>query len=93
VSDVTETDTAEEILEAPEESEVRSTGQLEEEGEIAADYIEELLDIADLDGDIEIDTRRARTPTCASLRSRTPSTRCRSSPALPSKPRPDRSHG
>ena len=60
MSDVTETDTAEEILEAPEESEVRSTGQLEEEGEIAADYIEELLDIADLDGDIEIDTRGGR---------------------------------
>jgi spoIIIJ-associated protein len=34
--------------------------QLEEEGEIAADYIEELLDITDLDGDIEIDTRGGR---------------------------------
>ena len=32
----------------------------EDEGEIAADYIEELLDIADLDGDIEIDTRGGR---------------------------------
>lgn len=29
--------------------------QLEEEGDIAADYLEELLDIADLDGDIDID--------------------------------------
>ncbi|WP_434056268.1 protein jag [Georgenia wangjunii] len=28
--------------------------RLEEEGEIAADYLEELLDIADLDGDIDI---------------------------------------
>jgi spoIIIJ-associated protein len=28
---------------------------LEEEGDIAADYLEELLDIADLDGDIDID--------------------------------------
>ncbi|WGW11785.1 R3H domain-containing nucleic acid-binding protein [Saxibacter everestensis] len=28
---------------------------LEEEGEIAADYLEELLDIADIDGDIDID--------------------------------------
>lgn len=28
--------------------------QLDEEGDIAADYLEELLDIADLDGDIEI---------------------------------------
>lgn len=29
--------------------------RLEEEGDIAADYLEELLDIADLDGDIDID--------------------------------------
>lgn len=33
---------------------------LEEEGEIAADYLEELLDIYDLDGDIEIDVRQGR---------------------------------
>lgn len=38
----------------------RSVGQLEEEGEIAADYIEELLDITDLDGDIDIDARGGR---------------------------------
>ncbi|WP_430591815.1 protein jag [Humidisolicoccus flavus] len=31
-----------------------------DEGEIAADYIEELLDICDLDGDIEIERRGAR---------------------------------
>ncbi|WP_029089735.1 protein jag [Brevibacterium album] len=31
------------------------TELLEEEGDIAADYLEELLDIADLDGDIDID--------------------------------------
>ena len=37
-----------------------TVSQLEEEGEIAADYIEELLDITDLDGDIEIDTRGGR---------------------------------
>ena len=37
-----------------------SASQLEEEGEIAADYIEELLDITDLDGDIEIDVRGGR---------------------------------
>src|SRR5690606_9660280 len=30
------------------------------EGDIAADYIEELLDIADLDGDIDIDVRGGR---------------------------------
>lgn len=32
-----------------------------DEGEIAADYIEELLDIADLDGDIDIDVHDGRT--------------------------------
>lgn len=37
-----------------------SAGQLEEEGDIAADYIEELLDITDLDGDIDIDARGGR---------------------------------
>jgi spoIIIJ-associated protein len=30
------------------------------EGDLAADYIEELLDIADLDGDIDIDARAGR---------------------------------
>ncbi len=38
----------------------RSTEQLEAEGDIAADYIEELLDITDLDGDIDIDARDGR---------------------------------
>lgn len=33
---------------------------LEKEGDIAADYIEELLDIADLDGDLDIDARNGR---------------------------------
>ncbi|MCL2463691.1 MAG: single-stranded DNA-binding protein [Micrococcales bacterium] len=36
------------------------TKRLEEEGEIAADYLEELLDIADVDGDIEIDVDHGR---------------------------------
>lgn len=36
------------------------TSRLEEEGEIAADYLEELLDIADLDGDIDIDVDHGR---------------------------------
>jgi spoIIIJ-associated protein len=36
------------------------TKQLEEEGEVAADYLEELLDIADLDGDIDIDIQHGR---------------------------------
>lgn len=33
---------------------------LELEGDIAADYLEELLDIADLDGDIDLDVDRGR---------------------------------
>lgn len=33
---------------------------LEEEGEIAADYLEELMDIADIDGDIDIDVGDGR---------------------------------
>ena len=61
MSDVTETEFAPaEPADAPVEAEERTPSQLEEEGEIAADYIEELLDIADLDGDIEIDTRGGR---------------------------------
>ena len=40
--------------------EAPSTSRLEEEGEIAADYLEELLDIADLDGDIDIDVEHGR---------------------------------
>ena len=34
--------------------------KLEDEGEIAADYLEELLDIEDLDGDIDIDVDHGR---------------------------------
>ena len=37
-----------------------STSRLEEEGDVAADYLEELLDIADLDGDIDIDVEHDR---------------------------------
>jgi spoIIIJ-associated protein len=37
-----------------------SADQLEVEGDVAADYIEELLDIADLDGDIDITVRAGR---------------------------------
>ena len=43
--------------EVPEEVTLK---QLEEEGDIAADYLEELLDIFDLDGDIDIDVRENR---------------------------------
>ena len=55
-------------LETPENSEETteaaepktSIKDLEEEGEVAADYLEELLDIFDLDGDINIDVRQGR---------------------------------
>ena len=62
-----ETDAAEvvEVVDAVETSEASeapdtSTKALEEEGDIAADYLEELLDIFDLDGDIDIDVRQGR---------------------------------
>jgi len=42
------------------QDEPRTVEQLEEEGDVAADYIEELLDITDLDGDIDIETRDGR---------------------------------
>ena len=38
----------------------KSAAKLEEEGDIAADYLEGLLDIADLDGDIDIDVENGR---------------------------------
>jgi spoIIIJ-associated protein len=37
-----------------------ATERLEREGDVAADYIEELLDIADLDGDIDMDVEGER---------------------------------
>ncbi|PNI08767.1 RNA-binding protein [Arthrobacter sp. AFG7.2] len=38
-----------------------TSSRLEEEGDVAADYLEELLDIADIDGDIDIEVRNGRT--------------------------------
>ncbi len=52
--------TTESVVEASDTNAPRSVTQLEEEGDIAADYIEELLDITDLDGDIDIDARDGR---------------------------------
>jgi spoIIIJ-associated protein len=46
--------------EGDEEDEAPDFFSLEEEGEIAADYIEGLLDIADLDGDIDMDVEGDR---------------------------------
>ena len=42
---------------APVESTVE---QLENEGDVAADFLEELLDIADIDGDLTLDVRQGR---------------------------------
>lgn len=44
----------------PDDDEDDDLGSLEEEGDIAADYIEGLLDIADLDGDIDMDVEGDR---------------------------------
>jgi Predicted RNA-binding protein len=38
----------------------QSAANIEDEGDLAADYIEELLDICDLDGDIDIESRNGR---------------------------------
>ena len=49
-----------EAVESPESKGVKGVARLEEEGDIAADYLEALLDIADLDGDIDIDVENDR---------------------------------
>ncbi|WP_285727981.1 protein jag [Psychromicrobium xiongbiense] len=46
-------------VETPEVEE-QQPSRLEEEGDLAADYLEELLDIADIDGDIDIEVRNGR---------------------------------
>ena len=45
---------------APEQDSTATGVDAGDEGDIAADYIEELLDICDLDGDIDIDQRGGR---------------------------------
>jgi len=45
---------------APESGESSLQDRLENEGDIAADYLEELLDIADLDGDLDMDVEGER---------------------------------
>jgi len=68
--DESTTSTPTEVEESPVEGSGRATtgrtprssggSRLEEEGDIAADYLEELLDITDLDGDIDIDIENGR---------------------------------
>ena len=65
MSDITQTPIVDESETAPEsESDTSNSEPSEqeviEEGDAAADYIEELLDIADIDGDIDIDARGGR---------------------------------
>jgi spoIIIJ-associated protein len=55
VTDTATEESAERAKKAP-----KSVAKLEEEGDIAADYLEGLLDIADLDGDIDIDVENGR---------------------------------
>ena len=45
----------EEAVSTPKISSKERIAQLEEEGDLAADYLEEFMDIADFDGDIDID--------------------------------------
>ncbi len=74
MSDATETQTqtesVDDLVEVPTDGpdagaaavgdETLSEQDLVDEGDIAADYIEELLDITDIDGDIDIDARSGR---------------------------------
>lgn len=60
-ADEVEDDDAEDGDEDGEDRESKPTvARLENEGDIAADYLEELLDIADLDGDIDLDVEGDR---------------------------------
>lgn len=45
---------------ASDERETATVEQLEQEGDVAADYLEGLLDIADIDGDLNLDVRAGR---------------------------------
>ncbi len=47
-------------VEAPADIESSRQDALEQEGDVAADYLEELLDIADLDGDLDMDVEGDR---------------------------------
>jgi spoIIIJ-associated protein len=57
---VDDEDDADEDEDDGEEDGEEDLSSLEEEGEVAADYIEGLLDIADLDGDIDMDVEGDR---------------------------------
>lgn len=52
---------SEDASEARSDDAADAAGAATDEGDIAADYLEELLDIVDLDGDIDIEVRGGRT--------------------------------
>ncbi|WP_372511919.1 protein jag [Frankia umida] len=56
-AEVTDEQTASEAEASPQK---RRLADLEQEGEIAADYIEGLLDIVDMDGDLDLDVESGR---------------------------------
>lgn len=51
---------SEEIFEGEELTPAQIIKKIEEEGDIAADYLEEFLDIIDMDGDLDIDVDHGR---------------------------------
>ena len=53
-------ETTAEVSSTEDEHSAPTSARLDAEGDIAADYIEELLDICDIDGDIDIDARNGR---------------------------------
>lgn len=52
--------TGENIAERATDRSEPTVEQLEHEGDVAADFLEELLDIADIDGDLNLDVRQGR---------------------------------
>ncbi|MDP3949337.1 R3H domain-containing nucleic acid-binding protein [Microbacterium sp.] len=52
--------TGENVVERTADRSEPTVEQLEHEGDVAADFLEELLDIADIDGDLNLDVRQGR---------------------------------
>ena len=52
--------TGENVVERTADRSEPTIEQLEHEGDVAADFLEELLDIADIDGDLNLDVRQGR---------------------------------
>lgn len=52
--------TAENVVDSGADRSEPTVEELEHEGDVAADFLEELLDIADIDGDLNLDVRQGR---------------------------------